>query len=65
MRETILPTKKCKTEVWCAESRLLTVSRFSMARDADRAGRRTVGIITKCDAVQEGDEAGVSGLFTM
>lgn len=36
-----------------------------MARDADRAGKRTVGIITKCDAVQEGDEAGVSGLFNM
>ncbi|KAL3482095.1 P-loop containing nucleoside triphosphate hydrolase protein [Aspergillus californicus] len=32
---------------------------FSMARAADPAGKRTVGIITKCDAVQTGDEAGV------
>lgn len=30
-----------------------------MARAADPAGKRTVGIITKCDAVEEGDEAGV------
>ncbi|KAL2825068.1 P-loop containing nucleoside triphosphate hydrolase protein [Aspergillus cavernicola] len=32
---------------------------FSMARAADPAGKRTVGIITKCDAVERGDEAGV------
>ncbi|KAI9367803.1 P-loop containing nucleoside triphosphate hydrolase protein [Aspergillus egyptiacus] len=32
---------------------------FSMARAADPAGKRTVGIITKCDAVARGDEAGV------
>ncbi|OKO92891.1 Interferon-induced GTP-binding protein MxA [Penicillium subrubescens] len=38
---------------------VLTVSRFSMARAADPAGKRTVGIITKCDALQAGDEAGV------
>lgn len=30
-----------------------------MARAADPAGKRTVGIITKCDALQEGDEYGV------
>jgi hypothetical protein len=27
-----------------------------MARAADPAGTRTVGIITKCDALQAGDE---------
>ena len=47
------------------QSRLLTVSRYSMARDADAAGKRTVGIITKCDVVQEGDEVGVSDPFNM
>jgi hypothetical protein len=31
-----------------------------MARAADLAGERTVGIVTKCDALQAGDEAGVS-----
>jgi hypothetical protein len=31
-----------------------------MARAADPAGKRTVGIITKCDALQLGDEQGVS-----
>jgi hypothetical protein len=30
-----------------------------MARAADPAGKRTVGIITKCDALQLGDEQGV------
>lgn len=30
-----------------------------MARAADPAGIRTVGIITKCDALQSGDEDGV------
>ncbi|KAF3935284.1 Dynamin [Dactylella cylindrospora] len=29
---------------------------FDMARTADPEGKRTVGIITKCDAIQEGDE---------
>ncbi|KAF3210236.1 hypothetical protein TWF106_010767 [Orbilia oligospora] len=32
---------------------------FRMAREVDPEGRRTVGIITKCDAVQPGDENGV------
>ncbi|CAG8424117.1 unnamed protein product [Penicillium salamii] len=36
-----------------------TIILFSMARAADPAGKRTVGIITKCDALQAGDEAGV------
>lgn len=30
-----------------------------MARAADPAGQRTVGIITKCDALQVGEEQGV------
>jgi hypothetical protein len=30
-----------------------------MARAADPEGKRTVGIITKCDALQPGDEPGV------
>lgn len=30
-----------------------------MARAADPEGRRTVGIITKCDALQAGDELSV------
>jgi hypothetical protein len=30
-----------------------------MARAADPEGKRTVGIITKCDALQAGDEPGV------
>lgn len=33
---------------------------FRMARAADPKGRRTVGILTKCDAVQQGDERMVS-----
>lgn len=35
---------------------------FKMARAADPAGKRTVGIITKCDALQAGDEPGVSSV---
>jgi hypothetical protein len=31
-----------------------------MARAADPLGKRTVGISTKCDAVEKGDEAGAS-----
>lgn len=34
---------------------------FYMARAADPEGTRTVGIITKCDVLQSGDEQGVSG----
>jgi hypothetical protein len=30
-----------------------------MARAADPQGARTVGIITKCDALEPGDEEGV------
>ncbi|KAK6331211.1 hypothetical protein TWF696_003271 [Orbilia brochopaga] len=32
---------------------------FRMARNVDPEGKRTVGIITKCDQVQQGDERGV------
>ncbi|KAF3903551.1 Dynamin [Arthrobotrys entomopaga] len=32
---------------------------FKMAREVDPEGKRTVGIITKCDAVAPGDEHGV------
>ncbi|KAI2823747.1 hypothetical protein CBS147321_11058 [Aspergillus niger] len=36
-----------------------TIILFTMARGADPQGARTVGIITKCDAVQSGDEHAV------
>ncbi|KAL5048581.1 hypothetical protein BDW71DRAFT_213326 [Aspergillus fruticulosus] len=42
-----------------ARNNLANQGVFSMARAADPAGQRTVGIITKCDAVAKGDEAGV------
>ncbi|KAL4733846.1 P-loop containing nucleoside triphosphate hydrolase protein [Aspergillus similis] len=42
-----------------ARNNLANQGVFAMARAADPAGQRTVGIITKCDAVEEGDEAGV------
>ncbi|KAL4928186.1 dynamin family protein [Aspergillus undulatus] len=42
-----------------ARNNLANQGVFQMARAADPAGKRTVGIITKCDAVQTGDEAGV------
>ncbi|KAL4962935.1 dynamin family protein [Aspergillus stella-maris] len=42
-----------------ARNNLANQGVFSMARAADPVGKRTVGIITKCDAVEEGDEAGV------
>ncbi|OJI99742.1 hypothetical protein ASPVEDRAFT_60628 [Aspergillus versicolor CBS 583.65] len=42
-----------------ARNNLANQGVFSMARAADPAGKRTVGIITKCDAVEAGDEAGV------
>lgn len=37
---------------------------FQMARAADPEGR-TVGIITKCDVLQSGDEQGVGGCLIM
>ena len=33
---------------------------FAMAKAADPEGKRTVGIITKCDALMKGDEQPVS-----
>ncbi|KFY46965.1 hypothetical protein V494_00258 [Pseudogymnoascus sp. VKM F-4513 (FW-928)] len=41
-----------------ARNNLANQEVFRMARAADPAGVRTVGIITKCDALQEGDEMG-------
>ena len=43
-----------------ARNNLANQEVFKMARTADPEGIRTVGIITKCDAVQKGDETGVS-----
>ncbi|KAL4879270.1 P-loop containing nucleoside triphosphate hydrolase protein [Aspergillus karnatakaensis] len=42
-----------------ARNNLANQGVFQMARAADPAGKRTVGIITKCDAVEDGDEGGV------
>ncbi|KAJ5932821.1 hypothetical protein N7516_007310 [Penicillium verrucosum] len=42
-----------------ARNNLANQEVFSMARAADPAGKRTVGIVTKCDALQAGDESGV------
>ncbi|KAK3175449.1 hypothetical protein K4F52_010257 [Lecanicillium sp. MT-2017a] len=42
-----------------ARNNLANQEVFKMARAADPAGIRTVGIITKCDALQPGDEQGV------
>lgn len=33
---------------------------FRMAKAADPNGSRTVGVVTKCDALQPGEELGVS-----
>ncbi|KFY29107.1 hypothetical protein V491_00184 [Pseudogymnoascus sp. VKM F-3775] len=41
-----------------ARNNLANQEVFRMARAADPAGVRTVGIITKCDALQQGDEPG-------
>ncbi|KAF4547271.1 Dynamin central region-containing protein 2 [Elsinoe fawcettii] len=39
-----------------ARNNLANQEVFAMAREADPKGRRTLGIITKCDALQSGDE---------
>ena len=39
-----------------ATSNLANQEVFQLARNADPEGQRTVGIVTKCDAVQAGDE---------
>jgi hypothetical protein len=43
-----------------AKNNLANQGVFRMARKVDPAGSRTVGIITKCDALEPGDEEGVS-----
>lgn len=45
-----------------ARNNLANQEVFSMARGADRQGLRTVGIITKCDALQTDNEQGVSSI---
>jgi hypothetical protein len=42
-----------------ARNNLANQEVFRMARSADPQGLRTVGIITKCDTLQPGDEQGV------
>ena len=42
-----------------ATSNLANQEVFQLARDADNHGQRTVGIVTKCDIVTEGDEESV------
>ena len=39
-----------------ARNNLANQEVFRMAKAADVEGKRTVGIITKCDALQPGDE---------
>jgi hypothetical protein len=39
-----------------ARNNLANQEVFRMARAADPQGKRTVGIITKCDALEIGDE---------
>ena len=46
-----------------ARNNLANQEVFRMARAADPEGKRTVGIITKCDALQKGDEDAVSKNF--
>ncbi|EGE85984.2 hypothetical protein BDDG_08929 [Blastomyces dermatitidis ATCC 18188] len=46
-----------------AKNNLVNQEVFSMARAADPEGSRTVGIITKCDTVQVGDEEGAFFFF--
>ena len=48
-----------------ARNNLANQEVFKMARTADPRGDRTVGIITKCDVVQTGDEASVRRLSTV
>lgn len=43
-----------------ASNNLANQEVFKMVRAADPAGIRTVGVITKCDALQPGDEQNVS-----
>jgi hypothetical protein len=47
-----------------ARNNLANQEVFRMARAADPKGTRTVGIITKCDALQQGDENMVSRRYS-
>lgn len=46
-----------------ARNNLANQEVFELARRADPEGDRTVGVITKCDALQHGDEESVSEYF--
>ncbi|KAL2394004.1 hypothetical protein ABEF93_001977 [Exophiala dermatitidis] len=46
-----------------ASNNLASQEVFKMARGVDPRGDRTVGIITKCDVVQTGDEPGVGDSY--
>jgi len=43
-----------------AQNNLANQEVFRMAKAADPQGLRTVGVMTKCDALQRGDEPAVS-----
>ena len=45
-----------------ARNNLANQEVFRIAKAADKAGTRTVGILTKCDAVQKGDEPTAIGI---
>lgn len=47
-----------------ARNNLANQEVFHMARATDPDGLRTVGIITKCDALQAGDEHGVRSAYS-
>ncbi|KAI9812239.1 MAG: hypothetical protein M1832_000471 [Thelocarpon impressellum] len=55
----VTDTRTIILAVMDAHNNLANQEVFSMARAADPEGARTVGIITKCDALEEGDEAEV------
>jgi len=45
-----------------ARNNLANQEVFRIAKAADKEGIRTVGIMTKCDAMQKGDEPAVSSI---
>jgi len=45
-----------------ARNNLANQEVFRIAKAADNEGIRTVGIMTKCDAMQKGDEPAVSSI---
>ncbi|PTU21585.1 hypothetical protein P175DRAFT_0531106 [Aspergillus ochraceoroseus IBT 24754] len=54
--EYIMDKRTIILAVMDARNNLVNQKVFSMARAAHPQGKRTVGIITKCDTVAEGDE---------